>query len=277
MATYAIGDLQGCLDPLERLLDRLAFDPAQDRLWFVGDIVNRGPQSLEALRFVRALGDRAITVLGNHDIHLLGCRFGTRKTRGRDTLEPILEADDRDELLDWLRRRPLLHHDPDLDWTLVHAGIAPSWTLEQAVEEARATEAAMAGKDPGRFFTEIFGNHSDRWDAHAAPIDRHRFAINAFTRMRYCHPDGRLDFDEKRPPERADPGLVPWFDVPGRRTAGLRIVFGHWSTLGPARPRRNAWDIDQGCLWGRELTALRLEDEQIFSVPCAGEQTPRTD
>ncbi|MFO7581568.1 symmetrical bis(5'-nucleosyl)-tetraphosphatase [Guyparkeria sp.] len=277
MATYAIGDLQGCLDPLEALLERVAFDPARDRLWFVGDLVNRGPQSLEALRFVRELGDRAVTVLGNHDIHLLGCHYGTRKARGRDTLAPILAADDRDELLDWLRRRPLIHHDPELDWTLVHAGIAPAWTLAQAIEEARAAEASMAGDEPTGFFRDIFGNQSDRWDEAAAPVDRQRFAINAFTRMRYCHPDGRMDFDEKRPPEKADPSLLPWFAMPGRPTADRRIVFGHWSTLGPAMSRHNTWGIDQGCLWGRQLTALRLEDERLFAVDCPSQQTPRTD
>lgn len=275
MATYAIGDLQGCLDPLEALLERIDFDPATDRLWFVGDLVNRGPQSLEALRFVRGLGDLAITVLGNHDIHLLGCHFGTRVTRGRDTLEPILNAADRDELIDWLRRQPLLHHDPALDWTLVHAGIHPAWDLATAVAAARETEAAMQADEPRAFFAEVFGNRSDHPDDGTTPIDRQRFAINVFTRMRYCHADGRLDFAEKRPPAEADPTLTPWFALPGRAMAGQRIVFGHWSTLGPAKPRANTWGIDQGCMWGHQLTALRLEDETLFAIDCSSARKPK--
>ena len=170
MATYAIGDLQGCLDPLEALLEQVRFDPAADRLWFVGDLVNRGPQSLQALRFVRDLGDRAITVLGNHDIHLLGCHFGTRVARGRDTLEPILTAEDGDELIDWLRHRPLLHHDPSLDWTLVHAGIHPAWDLQTAQAAARETETAMQTHEPLAFFEGIFGNQSDRPDDNPARL-----------------------------------------------------------------------------------------------------------
>ena len=275
MATYAIGDLQGCLDPLEALLERVRFDPADDRIWFVGDIVNRGPQSLEALRFVRDLGDRAVTVLGNHDIHLLGCRFGTRTARGRDTLEPILDADDGDELIDWLRRQPLLHHDPTLDWTLVHAGIHPHWTLEQAQAAARETEAAMRGDQPEAFFSGIFGNESDHPDDNPTRTDRQRFAINVFTRMRYCHADGRLDFAEKRPPADAAADLTPWFALPNRPMTDRRIVFGHWSTLGPAMSRHNTWGIDQGCLWGHQLTALRLEDEALFAVDCPTACTPR--
>lgn len=276
MATYAIGDLQGCLDPLESLLEQIRFDPADDRIWFVGDLVNRGPQSLEALRFVRDLGDRAITVLGNHDIHLLGCRFGNRVARGRDTLEPILNAEDGDELIDWLRRRPLLHHDTSLDWTLVHAGIHPHWTLERAQTAARETEAAMRADHPEAFFNGIFGNESDHPQENPTAIDEQRFAINVFTRMRYCHADGRLDFSEKRTPANAAAGLTPWFAMPERAMADRRIVFGHWSTLGPAVPRGNAWGIDQGCLWGHRLTALRLEDEALFAVDCPAARVPRS-
>ena len=275
MATYAIGDLQGCLDPLESLLEHIRFDPANDRLWFVGDLVNRGPQSLEALRFVRDLGDRAVTVLGNHDIHLLGCRFGTRVARGRDTLEPILQAEDGDELIDWLRHQPLLHHDASLDWTLVHAGIHPHWTLEQAQVAARETEAAMQSAPAEQFFAGIFGNQSDHPTGNRTEADRQRFAINVFTRMRYCHADGRLDFAEKRPPAQASADLMPWFALPDRPMADRRIVFGHWSTLGPALSRHNAWGIDQGCLWGHRLTALRLEDEALFAVDCPAAQAPR--
>ncbi|HHQ69049.1 MAG TPA: symmetrical bis(5'-nucleosyl)-tetraphosphatase [Halothiobacillaceae bacterium] len=269
MATYVIGDLQGCLDPLKHLLEKINYDPATDKLWFVGDLVNRGPQSHAALKFVHDLGENAITVLGNHDIHLLAVFYGLRETQHRDTLDDILAAEDAEQLIDWLRRRPLMHFDAELDTALVHAGIAPEWTLEQAAEQARLTEAQLAADHPQDFIAAMFGNKVTCWERAHSQMDQHRFTINSFTRMRYIEPDGRLNFKEKLAPVDTDDFYTPWFAVPERKTRHQRIVFGHWSTLGPAVPRFNAWGIDQGCLWGGQLTALRLEDEQIFQLDCA--------
>ncbi len=259
MAAYAIGDLQGCLDPLRRLLDRLDFDPARDQVWFCGDLVNRGPSSLETLRFVRGLGDSAVSVLGNHDLHLLAVAYDpARSPRGRDTLEPILDAPDRDDLLEWLRRRPLLHHDDVLGYTMVHAGLAPQWTLADARSAARELEAVLAGPAFIGFLRNMYGDRPDRWSPELTGMDRLRFIVNCFTRLRYCRADGRLDLDEKGPPDKASPELSPWFRVPGRRSRGLRIVFGHWSTLGEIDDD-GVFALDTGCVWGGRLTALRLD------------------
>ena len=259
MAVYAIGDLQGCIDPLRRLLDDLEFDPANDRLWFCGDLVNRGPASLETLRFVRGLGDRAVTVLGNHDLHLVAVAYDPhRPVKSRDTLRDILSAPDREELLEWLRRQPLLHHDPGLGYTMVHAGRPPEWALEEARAASAELEAVLAGPDFIGFLREMYGDRPDRWSADLEGMDRLRFIVNCFTRMRYCRADGRLDLAEKGPPDRPAKGLVPWFRVPGRRSRDLKIVFGHWSTLGPV-PDENVFALDTGCVWGGRLTALRLD------------------
>ncbi|MFP4154086.1 MAG: symmetrical bis(5'-nucleosyl)-tetraphosphatase [Halothiobacillaceae bacterium] len=271
MAVYAIGDLQGCLDPLERLLERLCFDQATDQLWFVGDLVNRGPQSLEALRFVRALGDSAVTVLGNHDLHLLACAHTGRKPKKKDTLQPVLEAPDRDELLDWLRRRPLLHRDRRLDWTLVHAGIPPEWDLDTTEAQARDAEAMLRGPDVAALLEQMYGDRPRRWSTTLTGIDRLRYTINGLTRMRYCRKDGAMALDAKSAPDQAaEAGLIPWFNFPRRRSEGERIVFGHWSTLGPAKARNHTWGIDQGCLWGGCLTALQLDapSARVTQQPC---------
>ncbi|MFZ5513948.1 MAG: symmetrical bis(5'-nucleosyl)-tetraphosphatase [Pseudomonadota bacterium] len=274
MAVYAVGDLQGCLDPLQRLLERLAFDPARDRLWLVGDLVNRGPQSLEALRFVRGLGEAAVTVLGNHDLHLLAVAIGGHRTKGKDTLAPILTAPDRDELVDWLRRQPLLHHEPDLRAVLAHAGIPPDWDLPTAAACARQVEAVLAGDGVRDFLVEMYGDHPDRWDAGLEGLERLRYTVNALTRMRYLTPDGRLEFKYKCAPERAPEGLIPWYAAP-RAPLGATVVFGHWSTLGRTRLPA-ALALDTGCLWGGKLTAVRLDDASLpfVSVDCAGALHP---
>lgn len=259
MAIFAVGDLQGCLDPLLRLLDKVAFDPAQDRLWLVGDLVNRGPQSLECLREVRRLGDAAITVLGNHDLHLLATAAGVRPQRPKDTLSPILQSHDAEELLDWLARRPLLHHDARIGWTLVHAGIPPEWTLETAREEAAAVHLTLY--DPVTripLLRQMYADEPDSWSPQLKGVERLRYAINALTRMRFLTRDGRLEFMEKRPPEAVGSSLRPWFEAPKRKMRGHKIVFGHWSALG----LRNGPDwlsLDSGCVWGRKLTMVRLE------------------
>jgi len=279
MAIFAIGDLQGCLDPLHRLLDRIHFKPAADHLWFVGDLVNRGPQSLETLRFVRSLnmemGDRVVTTLGNHDLFLLACAYTDKQPRRKDTISEILDAPDAAELIDWLRYQPLLHRDEPLGWTMVHAGLPGEWTLDVAAKQARAVEAELRAKDPADFLASMFGNQPERWADARTPIERLRFTVNALTRMRYCHPDGRIDVDEKRPPEEASGDLLPWYDLPDRMSADERIVFGHWSSLGAgllpgndgeaAMPGlRSSWCVDQGCIWGGSLTALRLD------IPASG-------
>jgi bis(5'-nucleosyl)-tetraphosphatase (symmetrical) len=258
VAVWAIGDLQGCHDEFRALLDRLAFDPARDRLWLAGDLVNRGPGSLECLRTVHALGDAALTVLGNHDLHLLAVAHDAGRGRRRgDTLDDVLSAPDRDELLAWLASRPLLHDDPALGWTLVHAGLPPDWSVADAASCAREVERALA-QDPDGFYARMYGNEPDRWTPGLAGWDRLRFTVNCLTRLRYCAADGRLLLKPKGAPHEAPPDAIPWFRVPGRRSAGARILFGHWSALG-WYAGDGVVSLDSGCVWGGSLTAYRLD------------------
>ncbi|MGM0476317.1 MAG: symmetrical bis(5'-nucleosyl)-tetraphosphatase [Pseudomonadota bacterium] len=279
MAHYAIGDIQGCTDELRRLLDALAFDPAADRVWFAGDLVNRGPDSVGALRLVRELGTAATTVLGNHDLHLLAVAHDIgREFRPSDTLAPILEASDRDELIDWLRHQPLIHHDPDLDWTLVHAGLPPQWDVATARERAHEVEAVLAGPDPAAFLTEMFGGKPKRWYDDLAGWDRLRYIVNAFTRMRYVRTDGSLALKPNGAPGTQPDDCLPWYNHPERASRGQSIVFGHWSTLGLHR-EADTICLDSGCLWGGEMIALRLDgprggDAAITRVPCPGFREP---
>lgn len=275
MAVYAIGDIQGCYDELQGLLALIRFDPDKDQVWFTGDLVNRGPASLQVLRAVRALGDSAVTVLGNHDLHLLAVAEGTAPFQGSDTLDDILSAPDRDELLHWLRQRPLLHHDATLNYTLVHAGLAPQWDLATAQACAREVEAALQGGSYRDFFQHMYGNQPDVWRDELAGWERLRFSINSFTRLRYCDADGHYQFKAKGEPGTQPAGFMPWFEVPGRRSRDLRIVFGHWSSLGLYQGS-GVIALDTGCLWGDQLTAMRLDgDHGIFSVDCPGHQKPR--
>lgn len=268
MAVYAIGDLHGCLEPLQRLLDRIAFDPASDRLWLTGDLVNRGPTSLATLRFVRSLGALAITVLGNHDLHLLATGYADNRPRKkRDTLQPILAAEDRDELLDWLRRRPLLHHDAALDFTLVHAGLPPLWDLADARAAAAELEAVLRGDQVVDFLQHMYGNEPAQWDPALEGVDRLRYIVNALTRMRFLWPDGSLELASKGTLKRASAELIPWYRFPGRRSAGLRLVFGHWSLLGEIA-HEGAFSVDTGCVYGGRLTAMRLHDGVRTSIEC---------
>jgi bis(5'-nucleosyl)-tetraphosphatase (symmetrical) len=260
MAVYAVGDVQGCADELHELLGLLRFDPARDRLWFVGDLVNRGPQSLETLRFVRSLGEAAIVVLGNHDLHLLAlARGGAAHKAGDDGLQPILAAHDRDDLLDWLQSRPLLHRDATLRANLLHAGLPPQWTLDTALACAREVESKLRSERVGELFAHMYGNEPAVWHDGLEGWDRLRFTINAFTRLRVCAvDDGRLLLKFKGPPEVAPSGAVPWFDVPWRRSTGERLVFGHWSALGYVS-RNGVLGLDTGCVWGGALTAQRID------------------
>ena len=259
MATYAIGDVQGCSDELDTLLDAVRFDPAHDRLWLVGDLVNRGPDSLAVLRKVRALGTSAITVLGNHDLHLLAVALTDRKAKAQDTFTALLAATDRDELLHWLRHRPLLHHDAALGYTMIHAGLAPQWDLAQATQCSREVETALRDERSCRSLLEhMYGDEPKRWSPDLGGWPRLRFIVNCFTRMRLCTAQGDLDSRHKGPPAHAPRGLMPWFRVPGRLSQSLRIVCGHWSALG-YHDGDGVLSIDTGCVWGNTLCAVRLD------------------
>ncbi len=269
MAIYAIGDVQGCFDALQRLLEKIAFDPERDTLWFTGDLVNRGPDSLQTLRFVQGLGDKAVTVLGNHDLHLLAVDAGVDRLRTKsDTLDAILEAPDREPLLDWLRTRPLIHFDETTNTALLHAGLPPQWSIDDARRHAGEVERALRNEKGKAFFRHMYGNRPDYWSDELEGWKRLRFIVNCFTRMRYCTPEGRVDFTAKGKPGTQPRGLRPWFDIPDRRSRNVRIVFGHWSTLG-LHLTENIAAIDTGCLWGGALTALRVDGETgVTQFPC---------
>lgn len=270
MSIYAIGDIQGCFDDLQRLLDFIKFDPQNDQLWFVGDLVNRGPKSLETLRFVKSLGQSAVTVLGNHDLHLLATSYKQRKPRKKDSLEQVLKAKDCDELLDWLRHQPLFHHDKD--FCLLHAGLPPQWDFFKTKKMARKAEKVLQGIDYLEFFKVMYGDKPDIWEADDLKgMNKIRFIINCFTRMRYCDVNGRLDFSNNGAVGTQPAHLMPWFTVPGRKSSPMNIVFGHWSTLGYYQGN-NCYAIDTGCLWGGQLTALKLGKKvKRLSIDCKGE------
>lgn len=270
MAIYAVGDLQGCFQPLLKLLERLHFKPGKDQLWLVGDLVNRGPQSLEVLRFVRSLGDSAKVVLGNHDLNLLAVAYGDRNHHPRDTLRAILKAPDREPLLDWLRQQPLLHHDKKLGITMVHAGLPPQWDLKTAQHCASKVEKMLSGKHCSEFLLRMYGNKPSQWDKSLHGWAKLRFTTNALTRIRYCSKDGHLDMDNHGPIGSQPKGLMPWFKVPGRASKDLTLVFGHWSTLGTiVKPGLIA--LDSGCVWGGQLTAIRLDKPgKLIAVRCPG-------
>jgi bis(5'-nucleosyl)-tetraphosphatase (symmetrical) len=273
MAVFAIGDLQGCYSEFRQLLDLICFDPAKDRLWLVGDIVNRGPDSLSTLRFAKGLGDAAVMVLGNHDLHLLMVAEGCARLHRNDTLDEILAAPDRSELLDWLRHQKLLHVDDN--YLLVHAGLLPAWSVEEASTLAGVVENALRSKHFNKLCLHMYGNQPDRWDEGLEGYERLRVVINAMTRMRVCTPDGKMDFTHKGLVKDIPSGYLPWFEVPNRASREATIVCGHWSALG-LRIQPNLIALDTGCLWGGALTAVRLEDRKIFQVPCAAaEETKR--
>jgi len=265
MPTYAIGDLQGCHDSLLHLLDELKFDPKADRLLFVGDLVNRGPDSLAVLRLIKSLGDAAISVLGNHDLHLLALAEGFGRAHKGDTLDDILAAPDRDELLHWLRHQKLAWREGD--FLMVHAGVLPNWSADDTMQRAAEAEAALQGAHYRDFFAQMYGNAPTAWDASLQGIERLRVIVNAFTRLRYCSPEGEMEFHHKGAPGTQPAGWLPWFEVPGRKSAEAAIIIGHWSTLGLIN-RPDLIALDTGCLWGGRLSAIRLPDRQVFSVQC---------
>lgn len=270
MAVYCIGDIQGCNAELQTLLRRLSFDPARDRLWLTGDLVNRGPQSLDVLRFVKSLGDRATVVLGNHDIHLLAVWTGAAPLNKNDTLDHVLNAPDADALMEWLRRQPLMQEDTGLGYVMLHAGLYPLWTLAEAGERAREAEAALTGDNHHQLLTRMYGSEPSLWSPDLEGWDRLRFIINAFTRMRYCDSTGRLLMDYKGGPDTRPPGYLPWFQLPTRKPMppGTTLITGHWSTLG-FHEQPDLMSIDTGCLWGGELTAVRLDGpRERISLDC---------
>lgn len=271
MSTYAIGDLQGCYSELQDLLNKINFDETNDQLWFVGDLVNRGPVSLQTLCFVKSLGNSAKVTLGNHDLHLLAVANNVRKPHRKDTLDEILNANDSDELLEWVRHQSLLVNDPELNFTMVHAGLPPQWSMGQAKELAQETELFLQSDQFSDFINHMYGDKPDIWSDTLKDDDRHRFIINAFTRIRYIDKNGKLNIKESGAPGTQDESLTPWYALRSRKTINDKIIFGHWSTVHLGNEKNfkqyNVYPLDTGCLWGGSLTAMRLEDEKIFSVP----------
>lgn len=274
---YLIGDLQGCCDALARLLEKIDFSPSRDRLYLLGDLVNRGPDSLTTLRRLQSLGDAAQCLLGNHDLHLLATAAGVRAPHKGDTLDAILQAPDREALLEWMRRQRLAMRAQG--WLMVHAGVVPQWDADQTLALADEVHALLRGPALAEFLPQMYGNEPDRWKDDLTGVPRLRFIINVLTRIRFCNAKGRLDFKTKEGLGTAPEGFMPWFEVPERRTAGHPIAFGHWSTLGLVQ-RPNLLALDTGCVWGGALTAARVADGQaleIIQVDCVQAKKPGGD
>lgn len=266
MTTYAVGDLQGCLQPLQCLLEKVAFDPLHDQLWAAGDIVNRGPQSLETLRFVKQLGPAFKMVLGNHDLHLLATARGVKRLNPKDTLSAILEAPDRDELLDWLIRQPLLLSEQG--YVMVHAGIPPQWRLEEALSRARQVEHILQSNDPGLFFDNMYGNTPVDWNKTQSQAVQLRTITNYFTRMRFCSAQGKLELNTKGDPEHPPTGYIPWYAHLDRKTAGESIIFGHWAALNGELVGKKLYPLDTGCVWGGRLRLMSFTDQSYSHCCC---------
>lgn len=265
MKTYAIGDIQGCQPRLEELLERIHVASPDAEFIFVGDLVNRGPRSLETLRRIRALGTSAQVVLGNHDLHLLAVAHGIRNAHRTDTLDEILNAPDRDELLDWLRKQPLALMKNG--YLLVHAGVLPQWTAQQTLDLADEVQTVLSSPDWVAFLRQMYGNTPAKWDDALEGADRLRCIVNALTRIRFCTEDGTMEFGGTKGADADLPGYLRWFDVPGRKTSDVTVVFGHWSTLGLIM-RPDIISIDTGCLWGGKLSAVCLQDRSVIQVDC---------
>lgn len=267
MATYIIGDLHGCFDEFQAILKQANFDPAQDELWLTGDLVARGERSLDCFRFVKQLGDRATVVLGNHDLHLLTTLQGIKPIKARDRVEAIFEAEDRLELQTWLRNRPLVAQHPTHHFLMAHAGISPQWDLATTLACAKDVQERLQSDDFVSLLAQMYSNEPARWSPDLQGIDRLRYSINVFTRMRFCYADDRLDFDCKLPVKDAPEGLKPWFELPNPLYKAQPILFGHWASLIGYPTPANIYALDTGCVWGNYLTLLRWEDKQIFTQP----------
>ncbi len=265
MPTYAIGDVQGCYTAFRKLLDMVHFDLNRDKLWLVGDIVNRGPESLEMLRFVMQSGDAVIMVLGNHDLHLLMVNAGIARCHKGDTIQSILNAPDREELLFWLRNQQLFYYEGE--YAMVHAGLLPVWSVAKAAQLAREVESALRRDDYQKIFSQLYGNEPNYWQDSWTGAVRMRVIINAMTRMRTCNPEGQMNFSYKGPLQTVPAGYMPWFDVPRRGSLDSIIICGHWSALGLYTTDRVV-ALDSGCVWNGQLSAMRLEDRKVFQIPC---------
>ncbi|MDT8452454.1 MAG: symmetrical bis(5'-nucleosyl)-tetraphosphatase [Gammaproteobacteria bacterium] len=278
MATYAIGDIQGCFDELRQLLKKINFRSDRDILWFTGDLVNRGPKSLETLRFVRSLGQNAIVVLGNHDLHLLALAHSHNKPGRKDTLDEILHANDRDALLQWLQHRPLMHVADDLQLCLVHAGIHPHWSIARAKSLAEEVEVVLRSERSVDFFANMYGDKPATWSDELSGYSRLRYITNVFTRLRFCTTEGALALDYKSEPGTQPAGFLPWFNVESRTNREHGIIFGHWSTLILAHNIEypNVYPLDTGCLWGGQLTAMRIDDQSFSktALQCSPQCSP---
>jgi bis(5'-nucleosyl)-tetraphosphatase (symmetrical) len=268
MSTYCIGDVQGCFDELQNLLQKIKFNLQTDYLWFTGDLVNRGPKSLDVLRFVKNLGERAVVVLGNHDLHLLAVAYGHVKPHQQDTLQEILQAPDCQELCDWLGQQPLLHHDAKLNFTLVHAGLPPQWDLSKAQQCASEVESVLRNNNHQEFFAHLYGDEPACWNENLTGFDRLRIITNYFTRLRFCKPDGTLELQTKGESNNPPPEFLPWFKIPNRQNKDLKILFGHWAALNGKADEPNIYALDTGCVWGNCLTAMCLETGKLFNVLC---------
>lgn len=266
MSTYAIGDVQGCYNQLQTLLDKINFNQQKDRLWFTGDLVNRGPNSLETLRFIRSLQKNAITVLGNHDLHLIAVAYGTQFVKPTDTFQDVLQAKERTELIEWLCQQRLLYHDQKLNFTMTHAGIAPQWDLGKAQQLALEVETTLQGQSRLTLLENMYGNEPKCWHDKLTGIERLRCIINYFTRMRFCDSNGCLDLNYKGEIEYAPTELTPWFKFKRRKMQMENIVFGHWAALRGVTDTQYVFAIDTGCAWGEQLTAMCLETGERVSV-----------
>lgn len=266
MTTYAVGDIQGCLQPLQALLLHIQFNPKKDKLWVAGDMINRGPDSLKTLRFLYHLRNSIHVVLGNHDLHLLAVASGYRKPSPSDTLHAIVDAPDRDCLLEWVRQQPLIHHDNKLDYTMVHAGIPPQWSIKQAIKYSQEVESVLQSNKISSFLKNMYGNEPDSWSKKLKGVERWRVITNYFTRMRFCDKEGRLELKTKAGIHNAPAGYLPWYEHKNRKTQNDNIIFGHWAALEGKASHPKVFAIDTGCVWGGELTMMRLDDGKLFSA-----------
>ncbi|WP_455921986.1 symmetrical bis(5'-nucleosyl)-tetraphosphatase [Pseudomonas putida] len=269
MAVYAVGDLQGCLQPLKRLLERVHFNPEHDRLWLVGDLVNRGPESLATLRFLYQMRDSLVCVLGNHDLHLIAAGSNIERLKKSDTLREIIDAPDGPDLLDWLRRQKLMHYDEQRDMALVHAGIPPQWSLKKALRCAAEVEQALRDDNLFKPFLDgMYGNEPAKWSNTFTGVDRLRVITNYFTRMRFCTAQGKLELKGKEGADSAPPGYAPWFSFRDRKTKGLKIIFGHWAALEGKCDVPGVFALDTGCVWGGAMTLMNVDTGERIGCDC---------